>query len=731
MIRSKIFLWLMLSSLYSLAQEYEYDYNFFTNSLMAGDHFYSVVEHSNGSFVVNRNFKIPVSATMFHTPGNALQLVYINAKNGHWQATVYHQAIRGQDKFKKATYLSFWIYPSTTDSILSDLPSVQLMKADSSLSNKIPIRAARPNEWQQVLVPVTSIQGMNPSDPEKMIAVVFSQQENKSSRKQTLYIDDIEMLPAGTTKKISGIPEITSVTGYPMHIDLTWKLPTGSGIKAVKIYRSENGTDFKPIGLQQPWVNRFADYTGTAGKKYYYRLGVLDYNYEEPSLSKTGEASTRSISDDALMSMVQEASFRYYWEGAENNSGMSLENTGGRQNMVATGASGFGIMAIIAGAERSFISKTEAALRMMKIISFLEKAETFHGAYPHFINGANGKVEPFFGKRDNGADLVETSFLVQGLLAARQYFSGNNANERTIREKITSIWKKTEWVWFRQTPDSKFLYWHWSPDQGWVINHKLIGWNETMVTYLLAIASPSHAVPASMYYSGWANQDSTGRKYREAWSQSEAGNKYTNGNSYYGVKLDAGVSTGGPLFFTHYSYLGYDPHLITDNYTNYFRNNQRIARINHRYCIENPNNYQGYSDSAWGLTASDGPFGYAVDEPVKSRDHGKITPTGAISSFPYTPEESMRALKNYYFNYGHFLWGEYGFRDAFDLNNNWCSPIYMGLNQAPMVVMIENYRSGLLWKLFMADPDIKAGMEKLQFETNLMINKRREKPADN
>ena len=419
------------------------------------------------------------------------------------------------------------------------------------------------------------------------------------------------------------------------------------------------------------------------------------------------------MKDDELLTMVQKASFRYYWEVAEPTSGLAKENIHGRQNMIATGASGFGIMALIVATERNFISREESVERFAKIMNFLEKADRFHGVYPHFIDGPTGNVEPFFGSRDNGADLVETSFLLQGLLAARQYFSGNNPSEEMIRDKITAIWEKAEWDWFKQYPDSKFLYWHWSPDQAWVIDHKLIGWNETMVTYLLAIASPTHPVSVAMYYSGWANQDSTGIKYRSGWGQTIDGSKYTNGKTYFGVKLDVGVSTGGPLFFTHYSYMGYDPHLITDRYTNYFVNNQNIAKINYRYCVENPKKFKGYGDSAWGLTASDGPFHYSADEPVSWQDHGKLTPTGAISSFPYLPEQSMKALKNYYFKFGKFLWGEYGFRDAFDLTNNWCSDIYMGLNQAPMTVMIENYRTGLIWKLFMQNPEIQAGLKKL------------------
>jgi len=305
---------------------------------------------------------------------------------------------------------------------------------------------------------------------------------------------------------------------------------------------------------------------------------------------------------------------------------------------------------------------------------------------------------------------------MQGLLCARQYFNANTKEEITIRNRIDTLWRGVEWDWYKQTQDSKFLYWHWSPDKAWIINHRLIGWNETMITYILGICSPTHAIPASMYYSGWASQDEFAQHYRSSWGQTKEGDHYTNDNTYYGIKLRVGVSDGGPLFFTHYSFMGLDPHYIKDAYTDYFSNNKNIAEINCRYCVENPLKRQGYGADAWGLTASDGPYDYSADEPVSHSDHGKITPTGALSSFPYLPNESMAALKNYYNNYGEFLWGAYGFYDSFNLNENWCSEIFMGLNQAPITVMIENYRSGLLWRLFMSCPEIKSGLQELSLQ---------------
>ena len=712
MIRARIVAFFVLMSLVSLAQEYEYTYSFFSNSAMAGDYFFSKTKSIGGSSIKNTNKKLPVSEIQFHTPGNALELEYKNAEGGNWDATIFRQEKRGMDHFKNAELLSFWIFNTSN----ADLPGIQLMKKDSSLTETYKITYSEPGQWQRIAIPLSLFKKLNSSHPENIIAIVFSQQSKKKNENGKFFIDDIEFLPADNSAKISEVPVIKTANGYAMHVDITWNKIRDPNIHLVKIYRSIDGNTFKPVGIQQPYINRYTDFTGETGKKYFYKISFLNNSYDESEVSLPVSASTKPMTDDELLSMVQEASFRYYWEGAESNSGLAKENIAGRHNMIATGASGFGIMALIVGTERGFITREESVARFVKIVNFLEKAESFHGVYSHFIDGPTGKVETFFGKRDNGSDLVETSFLLQGLLAAKQYFSGKNEQEQLIRQKITSIWEKAEWDWFRQYPDSKFLYWHWSPDQGWIINHNLIGWNETMVTYLLAIASPTHPVPASMYYSGWANQDNTGVEYRSGWGQTTDGSMYTNGKTYFGIKLHVGVSNGGPLFFTHYSYMGYDPHYITDKYTNYFTNNQNIAKINYRYCVENPKHFKGYGENAWGLTASDGPFDYSADEPVTWQDCGKIAPTGALSSFPYTPEESMKALKNYYFNYGKFLWGEYGFKDAFDLTNNWCSEIYMGLNQAPQVVMIENYRTGLIWKLFMKDADIQVGLRKLEAE---------------
>jgi exo beta-1,2-glucooligosaccharide sophorohydrolase (non-reducing end) len=711
--------------------QHKHDKMIFENSIMDSYYYFSKTEYSSGCWIRNTQGKLPVSDQEFFTPGNSLELHYRSAENGNWKAAVLYNDIRGIDAFNDASHLSFWLYVKT-GSEKESLPAIGLLFRDDQRSERVNlvdyVGSFKFDSWIQVKIPLKVFRKENPLPVEEIKGVEFSKAA-ASKNESHLYLDQLELLPLRPLRQAqgptgptvaepveaTGAPQLLSAKGYERHIDLAWKKESDPSVKYIKVYRSTDGKTFRPVAIQLPQISGYSDFIGDQKGTLRYKLTYVDQSYRETGFSNEKSASTRPMSDDELLDMIQESNFRYYWEGAEPNSGLALENIPGNPSMVATGASGFGIMAIISAVKRGFITREQAAQRMITITDFLLKADRFHGVFPHFIEGSNGKVVPFFGSRDNGGDLVETSFLMQGLLTARQFFSSADKNETQIRSSITKLWNETEWDWYRRTPDSDFLLWHWSPDQEWIINHSLIGWNEVMITYFLAIASPTHGVPASMYYTGWASQSAKAAKYRTDWGQTTEGSGYTNGNTYYGIPLDVGVSNGGPLFFIHYSFLGLDPRRVTDKYTNYFENNRNIALINLRYCIENPENHRDYGDDFWGLTASDGPENYSANEPNEKNDEGKMTPTGALASFPYTPEASMRALKNYYRNYGKYLYGYFGFRDAIDLDKNWCSPIYMGLNQAPVVVMIENYRSKLLWDLFMAAPEVEAATKNLGF----------------
>jgi hypothetical protein len=542
------------------------------------------------------------------------------------------------------------------------------------------------------------------------VAGVIWQQGHADGVEHQMFLSEVDLRPASDPLLVpTDLPELLSAKGFDRHIDLEWRCVRDPGVRGVLVERSADGIHYESIGFRRRWLSRYTDYVGDDKRTLHYRIQLIGYDGSRSGHSTTVNAQTRSMSDEELLDMVQEACFRYYWDGGEENSGMALECVPGNPHMVAVGASGFGIMAMIVGAERGFIPRKQFVLRMEKILAFLEKADRFHGAMPHFYQGLSGHPQLFFGPDDDGGDLVETSFLMQGLLAARQYFTESDPAERAVRERITRLWESVEWSWYRKEPDHPYLLWHWSPDKAWKIHHPLIGWNETMITYLLAIASPTHPVPPSMYYSGWASQAKEAQEYRG----SSDGRMYTNGNVYHGIRLEVGGFTGGPIFFTHYPFLGMDPRGLRDKFTDYFENNRAIATINLRYCQENPLKRAGYGEEGWGLTASDGPWAYSPDEPRQEGDKSKLTPTGAIASMPYLPAASLAAMKNYYRNYGKFLWGEYGFRDAFSIDQNWVDDLWMGLNQAPMVVMIENHRTGLLWRLFMSNPEITAMRKKV------------------
>ena len=411
----------------------------------------------------------------------------------------------------------------------------------------------------------------------------------------------------------------------------------------------------------------------------------------------TGIDSSRkfpALTDDALLNLVQQQTFKYFWDFAHPVSGLSRErNTSG--DLVTSGGSGFGIMTIPIGIQRNFITRSQGLARMQTVVGFLKNtAQTFHGAYPHWLNGNNGAVIPFSAK-DNGADLVETSFLMAGLLSAREYFTDAGTTETNLRIDIDTLFNRVEWNWFRKNNEN-VLYWHWSPNFTWDMNLPIRGWNECLITYILGASSTTYGIPATVYQNGFKNS-----------------NTYSNGNSYYGYPLPLGEARGGPLFFSHYSFLGINPNGLSESGVNFKTQNTNHTLINYEYCKANPLNHYGYSDSVWGLTASDIENGYTASSP--SNDVSVIAPTAALSSFPYTPQQSMAALKFYYYVLGDKLWKEYGFVDAFSLKNNWFASSFLAIDQGPIVIMIENHRTQLIWNLLTSNQKVKAGMLSLGF----------------
>lgn len=485
-------------------------------------------------------------------------------------------------------------------------------------------------------------------------------------------------------------PASVEAEGYERHIEVRWQAVSDAQLTGYQIFRSsDGGLTFEHIRTVGTTTTVLVDWMGgTAAARCYRVRSVRNNGLSVSDFSPTACAQTAPMTDEQLLDMVQRYTFRYFWDHAHPVSGMARErlNSG---DLVTTGGSGFGIMALVVGAERGWITRQQALDRLVQIVSFLQFAQRFHGAFAHWMDGTTGKAQPF-SPYDDGADLVETAFLMQGLLAARQYFDRTDPQEAGLRAAITSLWRGVEWSWFRRG-NGPVLYWHWSPNYGWQMNFPLRGFNETHLVYILAAASPTHSVPGSLYQSGWA-----------------ANANYCTPAIFFGYPIFTGSNGGGPMFFAHYSYLGFDPRGWRDGCCNYFIRNRNHALIQWEYAKANPKKHIGYSAECWGLTACDAPNGYGAFD--IANDHGTIAPTAALASMPYTPEQSMAALRFFYRHLGERLWGIYGFYDAFNLNQNWFANSYLAIDQGPIVAMIENYRTGLLWRLFMKNPEIEPAL---------------------
>lgn len=509
-----------------------------------------------------------------------------------------------------------------------------------------------------------------------------------------------DTLPPATPQNFTSI-------SYEAHIDLIWKQNTEADLAGYKIYKW-NGSSYQFLDNVKKYRSFYWEWIGNTSVANKYKITAYDNANNESPMSPEVTTLTHQMSDIEFLDMTQRATFRYFWDWADPNSGIARERWQPNEVDVTNtiGGGGFGVMAILVGIERGFITRDEGVVRIKKIVDFLaNKIEKFHGAFSHWFNGTTGKVIKF-GSYQDGGDIVETSFMIQGLIAARQYFNLQTDAEIQIRDTIKQIWEGVDWNFYRN--GSTGLYWNWSPTYQFNIpeggSFLFHGWSETMITYFLAIASPTHPIAAGYYRSGWGT---------------DGGIRYT-GQPKYGYQLQVGTNYGGPLFWTHYSYLGFDPRGKRDLYANYFVNNFNQTMINRSYCIENPKNFAGYNENCWGLTASNSipGVGYLAHEPG-SNDNGTIAPTAALSAMPYFLYEnenlSLSALKYFYRTYGSALWGDFGFKDAFNVSKLWFNNDYLAIDQGPIICMIENYRSQLLWNLFMSDPEVQAALPKIPF----------------
>lgn len=546
-------------------------------------------------------------------------------------------------------------------------------------------------QWVRIHIPLSVFldDGQNIDiDLSAAKGVVFSQSESDGSSRELL-IDEITAF-----KNLAEIPvaENFTATGYDSHAELTWELPLEN--MSFRIYASfDGGNTFE--ARAETTDHYFLDFVPESARNttIIYRI-TTTFQGEESEPEETS-VEISDFTDDELLDMLQRYTFRYFWEGAHQESGMALERSNGSPLTAASGATGMGLMAMIVAYEREYRPREMILERILKILDFLENCERYHGAWSHWYNADTGNTQPF-SSDDDGGDIVETSFVAAGLIALRNYFSGPDDKMVQIRETAERLWNEIEWDWYRDGQD--VLFWHWSPTIGFAKNMHVSGWNETLITYIMAASSPTHGIPAEVYHRGYARNGNMVRK-----------------RSFYGHEISLSPDWGGPLFWIHYTHLGIDPRGLSDNYADYWQEYVNTALIHHAYAVDNPLDHTNYSEDNWGLTASDDPEGYTAHQPVHN-DNGTISPTAALASMPYTPEESMMAFKYFYRQRGQELFGRYGPYDAFNDNLGWVQDGYIGIDQGPIVVMVENYRTGLLWEVVRNDADVQAGLDKMGFE---------------
>ncbi len=642
--------------------------------------------------------KIPVSPEALFDR-DALRVSWTSKAGGDWSALVIAPGFSFQD-LSASDSIGFWVY-SPEMLTAAELPNVFLEGATgASKSARYPLGdflkggALTAGRWQAVSIPLARLRADAANvgfDFSKTKAVILGQAA-ADDEAHTLYVDQVTAFSA-RTQAFGTAPATFTVRNYPRHREVRFAKGSGTGLyraliadgRPVKVVTATAGDS-----LFLAWANGAA--TGAAN----YRLTTYTPGFGFGTDGASVAVAALSEGTDAeYYDMTQRYTLRYFWDFAHPVSGLSRErNTSG--NTVTIGGSGFGLMNWLVGVERGWLTRGEVAARMASTLTFLEQADRFHGVWPHWMDGRTGRTIPF-SPRDNGGDLVETAFMAQALLTAREYFNDETPVEDSIRRRCTRLWEGIEWDWYRR-PGEDVLTWHWSPDQAWAINLKIRGFNEAQIVYLLGIASPTHPIPASLYQTGWI------------------GNDYRSFQGRYGVFIPAGPRSGGPMFFAHYSYMGFDPRYWKDGVTNYFLRNQRHVDYQVAYAKDNPEGHLGYSAVSWGFTASDDPErGYAVHAAQENEDNGTITPTAALASMPYRPADATNALRHFYNTYGARVFGEMGFYDAFNPSLNWYTTSLLAIDQGPIVGMIENHRSGLLWRNFMKNPEIAPALLRAGF----------------
>jgi len=687
----------------------------FENSILDGNYAYSRIDYNAGSWVENVDGRLPVSDTVFFTPGNALSLKYKSATTGTWRVQINYPPGSRCYQSKTGHILTFKLFVAS-DTDVASLPRLMLVQNEQTSTG---INLAeyvddfQPNMWLNVQVPLGDIHGFN---PKVAIDGIQFLQGNADNETHWLYIDQIEFLPARPPRvKLSSPAVLSTAVAYDRHVDLTWQLPLTPSIRYIKIYRSEDNEHFNPVAIRPIFVQKYTDFVPYSDRTYYYKVAWVDYGYLESPFSGVLEASPKTASDDAMLDFIQAAHLNYFIERTEINSGMHAIHFGVDDATVSVRETGLSVLAYMVGVERGLVSRTAAIGRFQRIVDFLSKVDRYHGMFPEKIDGRTGKGV-FATDTVPEGDVRSTAYLMQGLLVAQQYFQADSGKTGTLLEKIDSLWNTVEWDQFAIQGQENILLDRWSPTVGFRDASPMGGFGEDFICYVLALASPQHALPRDAYTLGLgfrraladsahvmelANNTSFTVKLEttdDSASPTYVEYPYVNDTTLYSLPVTVG-SIDTSLLEAYKPFLAFDPRAKRDTFANYFTNTINLTGAYKRR--DNEKGYGGFSRDIWGAELQ-----------LDSTDTlCTINPAIACASYAYLPQEAVRSMRAFYSRFGHALFTEYGFRSRIGIDSNAVADTYDAANQAAVVVMIENGRSGLIWELFSQHPGIQKVVE--------------------
>ncbi len=498
-------------------------------------------------------------------------------------------------------------------------------------------------------------------------------------------------------------PQATVAVGADQLVVLHWVESNDPGVIGYNVYRRTGLTgSFSKVNQQRLSITGFADVTVHNDTTYFYYVTAVSVTGQESDSSNNVRVIPHFLSDDELLDFLEHAAVDFFWYEANPLNGL-IKDVSTQDSPCSIASVGFGLTAICIGIDRGWIPRDagqQRVLNTLKTFWTLPQGDGstgyagYKGFFYHFLDMKTG-----LRARNSELSSIDTGLLLAGVIYVKEFFNTPDSTDQLIRSLADSIYDRVDWRWMEATANHGGIYMEWTPDNGFNNVSWWKGYCEAMIMNTLATGSPTHPANAGDLYLTWTSGYQWG--------------------TYYGYSY----VVFPPLFGHQYSHCWIDYRNINDPWMSkkgitYFENSRRATLANRAYCAENPGHFVAYSDSIWGLTACDGPppsYYMARGGPPAQNDDGTIAPTAAAGSIPFTPEESVTALRAIYDNYRSKLATPYGFADAFNPTKGWFDDHNIGIDQGPIAIMIENYRTAKVWNIFMENTDIQRGLKALYF----------------